>query len=697
MFDPASKVVVGIDVGGTFTDATLLDPSSGRIWVAKAPSTPADPSIGFANAVAQILADSGFAPADVGRVLHGTTVATNLILENKGPAVGLLVNDGFKYLIEIARQDSPRGASPMKWVKPPRLVKPQNIFEVKGRLDHVGGEVTALDEDAVRHAARQFREQEIDSIGIAFLHSYANPVHERRAGAIMREEYPEALISLSSDIVPVFREYERTMTTSLNAYVMRAVSTYVALIEQRLSEQGIDAPLMLMKSSGGVASGAAICARPVETALSGPAAGVVGASFVGGRLTENNLICVDIGGTSADISVITRGEATLVPTGKVGTWPISLPMVEITTIGAGGGSIAKVSPAGVLSVGPESAGAAPGPVCYGRGGTEPTITDAHLVLGHLPSHLLDGSFALDRESAIEAVRTHIAEPLQISVEAAAEGILAIADNHMMGTIRLLSVERGLDPHEFVMVAFGGAGPLHGGSLARLLGMKKILLVPSPGVLCALGLLVSNLKAEFAQTCLQSSRTWNLATLFDASQRLRSEAIAWFDREAVPENARHIELVASMRYENQGFELSVPWAGSNVDEVSLARTVEEFHALHERLYTFAQRDTPVELINLRVDATGRFDAPALTEAPSLGDPGSARTGEVSAYVEGSWRSVPIYARSKLGIGTRVSGPAILTQIDTTTWLLPDQHAEVGRLGTIIITDERTKADRGRAQP
>jgi N-methylhydantoinase A len=690
MTDAIPNLVIGIDTGGTFTDATMLDVSSGRTWTAKTPSTPADPSVGFADAVAKILAQSGFTADNVERVLHGTTVATNLILENKGPVVGLLVNEGFRYLIEIARQDSPLGTSPMKWIKPPRLVTPQNIFEIAGRLDHAGNELTPLDEEAIRHAARQLRANGIDAISIAFLHSYVNPDHERRAGAILREEYPEALISLSSDVIPVFREYERSMTTNLNAYVMRAVATYVAQIERRLEEQGISAPLMLMKSSGGVASSASICARPVETALSGPAAGIVGANFVGDRLREANLICVDIGGTSADISVIAQGAATIVPTGKVGNWPISLPMVEVTTIGAGGGSIARVSKNGVLSVGPESAGAVPGPVCYGRGGTEPTITDAHLVLGHLPSHLLDGGFILDRDSAVEAVRSHIAEPLGISLEEAAEGILAIADNHMMGTIRLLSVERGLDPREFVMVPFGGAGPLHGGSLARLLGMETMLLVPSPGVLCALGLLVSNLKAEFAQTCLQNSGAWDLAQISDAHRKLQSEAIAWFDAEAVPQNARHLNMVASMRYEHQGFELSIPWAGDGVDEDALAATVEAFHVLHERLYTFAQRDTLVELINIRIDATGRFDAPAMAEAPATGDADDARTGEVSAYVEGAWRSVPVYDRARLGVGARVSGPAILTQVDTTTWLLPDQHGEVVGFGAMLVSDARMAA-------
>lgn len=687
MSESANRVVIGVDTGGTFTDATLLDPATGRVWTAKTPSTPADPSLGFADSVAKVLEISGFKSDAVGRVLHATTVATNLILEEKGPTTGMLVNDGFRYVIEIGRQGSPRGISPLKWLKPRRLIKPQNIFEVRGRMDQTGAELEPLDEEAIRAAARRLRDSGISAISVVFLHSYVNPAHEQRARALLLEEFPEALISLSSDVVPVFREYERSMTTNLNAYVMRAIVTYVARIEMRLKERGITAPLMLMKSSGGVASSRSICARPVETALSGPAAGVVGVGFIGSGVGVPNLISVDIGGTSADISVIVGGSAMLGATGRVGEWPISLPMVEVTTIGAGGGSIATVSAAGAMSVGPHSAGAMPGPVCYGRGGTLPTVTDAHLVLGHLPPHLLNGAFALDKEAARAAIQRHVAEPLGLSVEAAAEGILQIADNNMVGTIRKLSVERGLDPREFALVPFGGAGPLHGGSLARLLGIRKSLLVPSPGVLSAFGLLVSSLKAEFAQTCLQRSGQWNMSALVQTVDMLKAQAAAWFKTELVPQQAQRVQLIVSMRYEHQGFELSVPWSGQTVDEACLASTIDAFHVLHERLYTYAQRDTPVELINIRVDAMGTFEQPRLTEPPRSSAGTDATVGSTTAYVEGQWRPVPIYAREKLGTGMNVEGPAIITQLDTTTWLLPGQFAEVTTLGAILIHDER----------
>ncbi|MET0238831.1 MAG: hydantoinase/oxoprolinase family protein [Sphingobium sp.] len=682
-----SGLIIGVDTGGTFTDVTMLDPQTGRIWTAKTPSTPDDPSRGFGNGIADILKIADMAGENVNRVLHGTTVATNLILEEKGPPTAMIVTEGFRYMVEIGRQDVPRGKYLFSWIKPKRPVRPQNIHEVAGRIDPHGNEIEPLDEEAVRNAARQIAAAGIRAISIVLLNSYAGSTHERRAGEIVREEYPDAHITISSDIVPLFREYERSMTANLNAYVMETVSTYVARLEDRIGEKAINAPLLLMKSSGGVASARAIRQRPVETALSGPAAGIVGATFIGASVGMDNLIGVDIGGTSADISLIYRGQPGLTEKGRIGDWPIALPMVDLTTIGAGGGSIARVNSTGVLTVGPESAGAMPGPVCYRRGGTEPTITDAHLVLGHLPPYLLDGSFELDVAGAREAIETHVARKLGMTVERAAQGILDIADNAMVGTIRVVSIERGYDPREFVLVPFGGAGPIHGGSLARLMGIRTTLLAPTPGVLSALGLLVSNLKAEFSQTSLQQSGKWDVRKLAETFTRLESDALNWFEAEAVPDGSRIVQRVASMRYQNQGFELSVPFESSVVDEASLDRLVEAFHVMHERLYTFAQRDTPVELANVRVDAIGTFPPPPIASAPSSGSAADAQTGTTRAYVEDGWVDAPIYDRAKLGVGAVVHGPAIITQLDTTSWLLPGQRGEVHPLGSIIVTDDR----------
>ena len=684
---PKARVIVGVDTGGTFTDITLLDPATGRVWSAKTPSTPDDPSRGFGNGIAEVLKLAGLAGADVARVLHGTTIATNLILEGKGAPAALITTAGFKYVIEIGRQDVPRRASLFAWVKPKRPVPPEHIFEVGGRIGPDGGELQPLDEAAVRQAARAIAEQGIGSIAVVLLHSYANPGHERRVAAILAETIPNALVSISSEVLPVFREYERSMTTILNASVMPVVAAYVERLDARIAEQGIAAPLLLMKSSGGVTSTRTVRRAPVETALSGPAAGAVGAAYVGAGCGHKNLIGIDIGGSSADISLIHGGEPGLTTTGRVGNWPIGLPMIDIVTIGAGGGSIARVSDAGALIVGPQSAGAVPGPVCYARGGVEPTVTDAHLVLGHLPPYLLGGSFALDVEAARAAIRGRIAEPLGMSVEAAARGILAIVDNNMVGAIRVVSVERGHDPRDFSLLPFGGAGPLHGGALARLLGMPTIVVPPGPGVLSALGLLVSNLKAEFTRTCLQKAGAFDAGAVARVFGELDAEARAWLDAEDVPGEARRIAWYASLRYQHQGFELFVPWAGRDVTEASAAATVAAFHRLHERLYTFAQEDTPVEIVTLRVDARGVFPAPALRELPPAGPLEAARLGTQTVFLEAGPADAAIYARARLGAGARIDGPAILTQLDATTLLLPGQTGVVDRFGNLIVEEMR----------
>ena len=678
--------ILGIDTGGTFTDVTLLDPRTGRFWKAKTPSTPDDPSRGFGDGIAAILAQSGLKGSDVARVLHGTTVATNLILEGKGAPPALLTTDGFKYVIEIARQDVPRSASLFAWVKPKRPVRPEHIFEVAGRIDPDGSEIEPLEEAAVRAAAREIREAGIRAVAVVFLHSYASPVHERRAGEILAQELPEAQVSLSSDVLPVFREYERSMTTLLNISVMPVVSAYVERLDARIAEQGIAAPLLLMKSSGGVTSSRRARQSPVETALSGPAAGAIGASFVGASAGIRNLIGIDIGGTSADVTLIHDGEPGLTTRGHVGAWPLGLPMVDIVTIGAGGGSLARVSGAGILTVGPESAGAVPGPVCYRRGGEEPTVTDAHLALGHLPPYLLGGSFELDVEGSRRAIGKRVAEPLGMSVEAAARGILAIVDHHMVGALRLISVERGHDPRDFTLLPFGGAGPLHGGSLARILGTPTVLVPPGAGVLSAYGLLASNLKAEFARTCLQKAGVLDVGLVARVFRELEAEAAAWFEAEQVPAAARRLARVASVRYQNQGFELFVPWEGNEVTAATAAATVAAFHRMHERLYTFSQEDTPVEIVTVRVDAQGAFAAPQLQELPPGGEVRDAIVARHPMHLEDGTVDCPVYDRSRLGAGARIGGPAIVAQLDATTLILRGQAADVDRLGNLIIRED-----------
>jgi N-methylhydantoinase A len=676
---------VAIDIGGTFTDVTLLDRRTGTVWNAKTPSTPADPSEGFMNGIEEAIALAGLPRDALGYVFHGTTVATNLILESKGAKAALLTTEGFRHVLEIGRHDIPRKANMYSWVKPKRPVPPERIHEIPGRLDPDGSEIVPLDEAAVRAAAKAIAADGVEAVAICFLHSYADPRHERRARAILEEVLPGVLISLSSEVLPVFREYERSMATILNVYVMPKVSTYVARLEDRLKERGIGGRLLLMKSNGGVTGADTIRLQPVQTALSGPAAGVMGAVFVGELAGFRNLISIDIGGTSADICLIKDGDPGITNEGRVGEWPLHVPMLDINTIGAGGGSIARITPTGALTVGPESAGAVPGPVCYGRGGEEPTVTDANLALGRLTPALLDGRMAIDADAAARAIKERIADPLGLATRDAARGILSIIDSNMVGAIRVVSVERGHDPRDYALLPFGGAGPLHGTSLARLLGIKTIVVPPAPGVLSALGLLVSSLKSEFARTALQRPPHYDLPHMGKVFAELGDQALRWLDHEGVPPEGREIRWQASLRYVHQGFELTVPWAGTSVTEEATQATIVAFHRLHERLYTFSQEDTPVEIVTLRVSAIGRLPQPAIREWPAAGTREDALVGRQEIDFDGEFQACPVYDRARLGAGTTLKGPAIIRQLDTTTLLFPGQVAEVHRFGSLIVQE------------
>ncbi len=676
---------IAIDIGGTFTDVVTFDSQTGRIWNSKVSSTPEDQSIGFDHGVEEGLRASGQQAGAISQLLHGTTVATNLILEGKGAACALLTTAGFRHVLEIARHDIPRKSNLYSWSRAPRPVKPDQIFEVGGRLGPDGIEFQALDEQAVLDSARRIQKRGIQAVAICFLHAYANAEHEQRARALFLSVYPEALISISSDVLPVFREYERALVTLLNSYVMPSVSTYVGRLESRMQQRGIVAPLLLMKSSGGVTGTREIRVSPVQTALSGPAAGVIGAAFVGRASGFQDLITIDIGGTSADICLIKGGAPNTTTATRIGEWPVSLPMIDIHTIGAGGGSIASVSPSGGLTVGPRSAGAVPGPVCYSRGGTEPTVTDAHLVLGHLPPYLLQGSLTLEVEKSRQAIHHKVADPLGLDVEEAARGILAVVDNNMVGAIRVVSIERGHDPRDFVLLPFGGAGPLHSSALANLLGVRTILVPPAPGVLSALGLMVSDLRADYARTCLQRPPQFDHEDMEAVFCDLEERANEWFEREGLQLRSRLLQRSASLRYQGQGFELSVPWNGQ-VDADSTAQCIRQFHALHRQLYTFAQEDAPVEVITLGVTAVGTLSQPELPRLGKSGPLKNALIGTQPVFFHEGLRHCPVYDRSKLGAGAQFDGPAILTQLDATTLVGLGEHVQIDDVGSMVITIE-----------
>ncbi|MEM6680506.1 MAG: hydantoinase/oxoprolinase family protein, partial [Pseudomonadota bacterium] len=491
---------LALDVGGTFTDVVVAD-RGGRLHVAKTPSTPEDPARGFFVGVAKALVLAGAGPEAVGTVLHGSTIATNAILENKGARTALLTTEGFRHVLEIGRAEIPREAHLYAWIKPKRPVPPRAVFEAPERIRRDGSIARPLDEAAVIAAAERIKAGGCEAVAISFLHAYANPAHERRAAEILAEALPGVDISVSSEVLPVLREYERSMATALNASVQPLVGRYVARLAEGLSSRGVGAPLYIMKSNGGVMPPEEAARLGAHLALSGPAAGAVGAAHLARLAGIDDLLTLDMGGTSADIALIRGGRPETSTETRINDQPLALPVIDIHAIGAGGGSLAGIAANGAIRVGPESAGAMPGPAAYGQGGQRPTVTDANLVLGRIPPHLLDGEKALDPEAAREAIRRHLAEPLSTSVEEAAAGVLAIVDETMTGALKVMSVERGLDPGAFTLAAFGGAGPVHGGRLMRLLGAKALFVPRHPGALCAMGLLAADLRSDHVATRL----------------------------------------------------------------------------------------------------------------------------------------------------------------------------------------------------
>jgi N-methylhydantoinase A len=674
---------LALDIGGTFTDVVMADGAA--LWTAKTLSTPADLSRGFFDGIEKILPVAQAAASDVAAVFHASTVATNAVLERKGAKTGMLVTAGFRYVLEIGRHEIPRKENLFVWKKPKRPVPPRLILEVPERVLVDGRIAQPLDEEACREAARQLRSLAVEAVAIVFLHSYANPAHERRAAAMVAEEFPQAAISISSDVLPEFREYERSMATALNAHVQPVVANYVGRIAAGLKEGGIAAPLLIMKSNGGVVGPAQASRQAIHMALSGPAAGVIGAGFVARLAGCDNAITIDIGGTSADVSLIRGGSPARTTEGEIGPFPLALPIIDIHSIGAGGGSIARVADTGSLQVGPQSAGADPGPACYARGGTKATVTDAHVVLGRLPAALLAGDMRLDIEAGRAAVAREIAHPLAIGTEDAAEGIIRIINANMTGALKVVSIERGYDPKDFSLVAFGGAGPLHAVELARALGARAVIIPRHPGLLCALGLLATDLQYDFARTALQRGPDYDLTLMHQIWQELTAEAAAALAREGVaPERQRFMRL-ADLRYAKQGFELSLEVPSGPIDTAWAARLVENFHALHARLYTFAQRTQPVEVVTLRLRAIGLVEKIALPEtAGAAGSTPSAYEHRTVRLDGARCDKVPVYRRETLLAGHYLRGPAVVDQLDTTTLVFPEQAAQLDRYGNLVVS-------------
>jgi N-methylhydantoinase A len=658
---------IGIDTGGTFTDLVLLDASGGTTRL-KVPSTPDDPARALIDGVRRVLA---LAPGAVPEaVAHGTTVATNAMLEERFQALALVTTRGFRHVLEIARQSVPSGyGNSYFWVKPDRIVPLERVLEVTERLSFRGDVLTPFDEAGARAVARSLVRAGVRAVGVCFLHAYANPAHELRMREVLREEAPDLVVSLSSEVWPEYREYERAVTTLVDAFVKPHVNGYLARAEERLREVAPGAPLLIMKSNGGVMPAAAVARRPISTALSGPAAGALGASWLARQAGIERVITIDTGGTSTDVCLVEGAEPQLTREGRIGRFPVRVPMIDIVSVGTGGGSIAAVGPDGGLRVGPRSAGAEPGPMAYGRGGSLPTVTDAHLVLGRVPESLAGGAIRLRADLARRGVE-EIARALGLTVQRAAEGILELSAHNQANAVVQLTVKRGIDPTGDALVAFGGAGPLQACRIAQLLGLSAVLVPPSPGNVSAFGLLAVDLKDDHVVTMVRRHDEVDPEEVAATFARLCAEAEETLRAEGVA--AGDVALVRSVdaRYLGEAHEIAVP-AGDPFDAAAAAAA---FHDANERIYGYAYRDREVvELVNWKVTGLGRIARPRLEPPPPAGSgrPVAERAG------------FAVYRREDLPAGFRAAGPAIVEEYGSTTVVEAGFTLEVDRLANLVL--------------
>ena len=696
---------IGVDIGGTFTDGTLVDSSTGQVTTSKVLTTPVDPASGFISAVNKLLGvNNEVDPDEIEHVVHATTVATNAIIEGKTAKTAFVTTEGFRDMLEIARQIRP-SLYDLQFEKPKPLVPRQLCFEIPERLDAKGNVVTPLDEKALAQIVDQIAETGVTAIAVCLLHSYRNPYHEQKVGEAIKAKIPDVKLSLSSEIVPEFREYLRASTTVINSAVAPIVSTYLASIIEKLHSANINSELLVMQSNGGVYPAESASESPVFMVESGPAAGAVAAASIGSELGYPNVISFDMGGTTAKASLIRDGQPNITKDYSVGGaaqsgtgafggasgYPIRTPVVDLVEIGAGGGSIAWVDSGGALRVGPQSSGADPGPVCYGLGGKEPTITDANLILGRLdPNYFAGGEMTLDTEAANNAISEYCAEPLGLSIEAAAHGIVEIANTAMVNALRLVSVQRGHDPRDFILMGFGGAGPAHVVRLAEQAGIPQVLIPAEPGTTSALGLLVTDVRMESSATLIERADQIELSKITNEFERLENSGRIAHSSAASASGEPIFERSIEMRYWGQSFELSVPVPDRKIIDADwMSELIESFHESHNTAYGFRADDEPVELVNLRLTTIGKIARPQLRKLDIISpDAKVAIKGKRPVYFgtdssKGGVIHTTVYDRPKLPAGSVFNGPAIVEEPDCTTVIQPSWSVTVDDFGNLLI--------------
>ncbi|HPF26025.1 MAG TPA: hydantoinase/oxoprolinase family protein [Steroidobacteraceae bacterium] len=683
---------LGVDVGGTFTDLLLVNDKNGRTWSAKVPSTPADQSIGVLNGISRICGLAGIEPSGIEHVMHGTTVATNTVLTGTGAKCGLVTTKGYRQVLQIARSYVPGGLG--GWViynKSLPMAGLASTIEADERVSARGEVVHKLDEAKLRKDLQALKKQNIEALTVCLINSFANDKHEKRIKAIAAEEMPDIPVSLSSEVVPEMQEYERTVTTVANSYVRPRVARYVKNLKAKIEQQSGKIKLHILRSDGGLASAASSEEFPVNMLMSGPAGGVTGAVWVAQQAGFPNLLTADMGGTSTDVALIQNGQARLRRETTVGDVTVRASSVDIRTVGAGGGSIAHVPElTKALRVGPQSAGADPGPAAYGRGGTEPTVADANVVLGYIPDmQKLGGDMVLDRELATQAVQK-VADALGMSLKDSALGIYNIVNENMVGALRMVSVEQGYDPRDYALIAFGGAGPIHANALSRLLGSWPSIIPPGPGVLCALGDATTAVRDERARTYVRKFSEISAKEVKSLLQELQREAAKALEAEGVPKAEMRNSFEVDLRYHGQGLRLAVQVDMKDLEKRGLKSLSDQFDAEHKRLFTFAL-NLPHELVSLRAAVLGKGISIKRPELPKGGpDPKAAAVGKQASYMDGKSVTATVYDRAKLKAGNKIKGPAIVMEMDSTTVILPKYHGVVDKVGCILIYPDGYKA-------
>ncbi|MBA2440097.1 MAG: hydantoinase/oxoprolinase family protein [Thermoleophilaceae bacterium] len=691
------RIRIGIDTGGTFTDVVAVDEITGELVTTKTPSTPADPAVGFMTGIDKVLDLLGLDGEAVAAISHGTTVATNRLLEGKVENLGFITTEGYEHLLEIARQSVPDGyGNSYFWVKPPRIVPANRVKTVGGRFAVDGAQIRPFDLESARAAALFFKDAGINTVGVCFLHSYANPAHELAMRDILAEVHPEAVVSISSEVLREYREYERSVTTLVDAAVKPDIRRYVANISQHLTS--LDAsggterdgaprtvPFYVMKSNGGVLSAEEVVHQPITTVLSGPAAGALGAAVVARTAGFDEVVTCDGGGTSTDVTVVIDGHPALTTEGAVGAYPSKIPMIDVVTVGAGGGSVAWTSPEGTLKVGPQSAGADPGPMCYGNGGDVPTITDAHLLLGRIPPHLLGGEVPLEVDLARTGVED-LAGKLAISWEKAATGILEISAWNQANALRRITVKRGLDVRDFQLVTFGGSGSLLACRLVDILGLRGVVVPLNPGSLSAYGLLTVDVRNDYVQTAITRHARLELAELQRLVDRLTTAADEALAREGFAVAERRFDRSADLRYFGQAYEVRIGMPPGPMSAAVAETVVEAFHGEHRRLYGYDFRDDDrqeVEWVNVRVTGIGPIRKPEVREVAAGSGAAAAVTGSRRVCFD-DWVDTTVYDRARLGAGDALEGPAVVEEFSSTLPLHPGFRAVVDRFGNLVLT-------------